>query len=127
MNRPCTGDFSTEVTEDAPRDKKFKRDCPGARKQVETARTLYVDDILYDIKYVFTREVCGGTRGDIGRNAEAASAIFSSYYSHNGETIKSNGALIDSLPARNICGGNIAGITREMYVRNTGVTSSRKA
>ncbi len=47
---------------------KFKRDCPGARKQVETARTLYVDDILYDIKYVFTREVCGGTRGDIGRN-----------------------------------------------------------
>ena len=102
-----------------------KRHSTGPGKEVETARSLYVSDILYDIKNVFTRKVGGGSRCDICRHVETATSVFSSDYSHNGVTIKSKGARMASLPARNICGGNIEGMTRDTYLRSTGVTSSR--
>lgn len=61
-------------------------ECDGssAGKQVESIRPLNVCDVLYDIEYVFTGKIrrgsCRYVRGDI----EAATSVFSSYYSHSG-------------------------------------------
>lgn len=91
---------------------KFKRHGSGAGEEVERrGRVVEVDKIFNDVEYVLAGEVGGGTRCDVGGDVETSTAIFSSYYSHNGKIIRSNGDFMASEPARNIADGNIMGIT----------------
>lgn len=82
---------------------------------------------VYRTKVTVKSNNAAGTRTPlwIYYKLNVKSSVFSSDYSHNGVTIKSKGARMASLPARNICGGNIEGMTRDTYLRSTGVTSSR--
>lgn len=83
--------------------------CPG--KQVKSVLSFKVHKIFKDVEYVFTGKIGGGSSRYVARHVKAPSAIFSSYYSHNGKTIRSNGAFMVSFAALNMVDGNMTGIT----------------
>ena len=104
---------------------KLESDGACAGKEVKSLQSFEVNHIFEHVEDILTREVGCRARGYVCRHIEAATAKFSTYYSHNGSITRGNGAVSASRPLRKAAEGKITGITHAAYRRSRGIRASR--